>query len=71
MVGGLIPLAKQDITFGDKEYSGEDATPKPVSGGTNGGRDWQAIPCKGGCAHIELMTRIYRRSRALGPVGTG
>ena len=54
MVGGLIPLAKQDITFGDKEYSGEDATPKPVSGGTNGGRDWQAIPCKGGCAHIEL-----------------
>ncbi len=54
MVGGLIPLAKQDITFGDKEYSGEDATPKPVSGGTNGGKDWTAIPCKGGCAHIEL-----------------
>ena len=54
MVGGLIPLAKQDITFGEKEYSGEDATPKPVSGGTNGGKDWQAIPCKGGCPHIEL-----------------
>ena len=54
MIGGLIPLAKQDITFGEKEYSGEDATPKPVSGGTNGGKDWQAIPCKGGCAHIEL-----------------
>ena len=54
MAGGLIPLAKQDITFGEKEYSGEDATPKPVSGGTNGEKDWQAIPCKGGCPHIEL-----------------
>ncbi|NJM99414.1 MAG: hypothetical protein HC800_21775 [Phormidesmis sp. RL_2_1] len=54
MISGLIPLAKQDITFGEKEYSGEAATPKPVSGGTNGEKDWQAIPCKGGCPHIEL-----------------
>ena len=54
LVGGLIPLAKQDISFGEKEYSGEDATPDPVSGGTNGEKDWQAIPCKGGCSHIEL-----------------
>lgn len=54
MVGGLIPLAKQDISFGEKEYSGEDATPKPVSGGTNGKKEWSAIPCKGGCPHIEL-----------------
>ena len=54
LVGGLIPLAKQDIAFGEKEYSGEDATPNPVSGGTNGGKEWQAIPCKGGCSHIEL-----------------
>ncbi|CAN5846046.1 hypothetical protein BH23CYA1_BH23CYA1_09610 [soil metagenome] len=54
MVGGLIPLAKQDISFGEKEYSGENATPNPVSGGTNGEKEWQAIPCKGGCSHIEL-----------------
>lgn len=54
MAGGLIPLAKQDISFGEKEYSGEDATPNPVSGGTNGEKEWQAIPCKDGCPHIEL-----------------
>ena len=54
MVGGLIPIAKQDISFGEKEYSGEKATPKPVSGGTNGKEDWEPIGCVGGCAHIEL-----------------
>lgn len=54
MVGNLVPIAKQDIAFGDTEYSGEKATPKPVSGGTNGQKEWTAIPCKGGCPHIEL-----------------
>ena len=54
MVGGLIPIAKQDIAFGEKEYSGDKATPKPVSGGTNGKEGWEPIGCVGGCAHIEL-----------------
>ena len=54
MVGGLIPIAKQDISFGAKEYSGQKATPKPVSGGTNGKESWEPIGCVGGCAHIEL-----------------
>ncbi|PZO18190.1 MAG: hypothetical protein DCF25_10190 [Leptolyngbya foveolarum] len=54
MVGGLIPIAKQDISFGAKEYSGGKATPKPVSGGTNGKETWEPIACVGGCAHIEL-----------------
>ncbi len=54
MVGGLIPIAKQDISFGAKEYSGSKATPKPVSGGTNGKETWEPIACVGGCAHIEL-----------------
>ena len=54
MVGGLIPIAKQDISFGAKEYSGQKATPKPVSGGTNGKEGWEPIGCVGGCAHIEL-----------------
>ena len=54
MVGGLIPIAKQDISFGAKEYSGGKATPKPVSGGTNGTEGWEPIGCVGGCAHIEL-----------------
>ena len=54
MVGGLIPIAKQDISFGAKEYSGGKATPKPVSGGTNGKEGWEPIGCVGGCAHIEL-----------------
>ena len=54
MVGGLIPIAKQDISFGAKEYSGSKATPKPVSGGTNGKEGWEPIGCVGGCAHIEL-----------------
>ena len=54
MVGGLIPIAKQDISFGEKEYSGSKATPKPVSGGTNGTETWEPIGCVGGCAHIEL-----------------
>lgn len=54
MAGGLIPFAKQDISFGKKEYSGELPTPKPVSGGTNGGKTWEPIPCEGGCPHIEL-----------------
>ena len=54
MAGGLIPLAKQDIAFGKTEYSREAPTPKPVSGGTDGGKTWKAIPCKGGCPHIEL-----------------
>ena len=54
LAGGLIPLAKQDIAFGRSEYSGDVPTPNPVSGGTNGSQQWQAIPCNGGCAHIEL-----------------
>ena len=54
MVGGLIPIAKQDISFGEKEYSDGKATPKPVSGGTNGKETWEPIGCVGGCAHIEL-----------------
>lgn len=54
MAGGLIPLAKQDIAFGEKEYSGTKSTPKPVSGGTNGDEVWEPIACSGGCAHIEL-----------------
>ncbi|MEO0648349.1 MAG: M23 family metallopeptidase [Cyanobacteria bacterium J06650_10] len=54
MVGGLIPIAKQDISFGEKEYSGQKVTPKPVSGGTNGKETWEPIACVGGCAHIEL-----------------
>lgn len=54
MVGGLIPIAKQDIAFGEKEYSGSKATPKPVSGGTNGKEGWEPIGCSGGCAHVEL-----------------
>lgn len=54
MVGGLIPIAKQDISLGAKEYSGGKATPKPVSGGTNGKEVWEPIGCVGGCAHIEL-----------------
>ncbi|MEL6601729.1 MAG: M23 family metallopeptidase [Cyanobacteria bacterium J06614_10] len=54
MVGGLIPIAKQDISFGEREYSGQKATPKPVSGGTNGKETWEPIACVGGCAHIEL-----------------
>lgn len=53
-VGGLIPFAKQDISFGKKEYSGDLPTPKPVSGGTDGGKRWKAIACEGGCPHIEL-----------------
>ena len=54
MAGGMIPLAKQDISFGEKEYSSGKATPKPVSGGTNGKEGWEPIACVGGCAHIEL-----------------
>ncbi|EDX82782.1 M23 peptidase domain protein [Synechococcus sp. PCC 7335] len=54
IVGGLIPIAKQDISFGSKEYSSGKPTPKPVSGGTNGKEGWEPIACVGGCAHIEL-----------------
>lgn len=54
IAGGLIPLAKQDVVFGEKEYSGEKDTPKPVSGGTNGDEVWEPIACRGGCGHIEL-----------------
>ena len=54
IIGKLIPIAKQDISFGAKEYSGQKATPKPVSGGTNGKEEWEPIGCVGGCAHIEL-----------------
>ena len=50
-------VGKQDIAFGATEYSGELPTPDPVSGGTNGTKEWQAISCSGGCAHIELTQR--------------
>lgn len=46
-----IPFAKQDIAFGEEEYSGEKSTIKPVSGSIKEGF---AVPCNGGCAHIEL-----------------
>jgi murein DD-endopeptidase MepM/ murein hydrolase activator NlpD len=52
---GLIPIAKQDIVFGQTEYSGTVETPNPVSGGTDGTNQWKPIACSGGCAHLELM----------------
>jgi murein DD-endopeptidase MepM/ murein hydrolase activator NlpD len=55
LASGLIPIAKQDIVFGKTEYSAEVETPNPVSGGTNGTKQWQPISCSGGCPHLELM----------------
>lgn len=70
----------QDIAFGPKEYSGEKATPQPVSGGTNGGKVWKSLACSGGCPHIELaengwkgatwMTKAHRVKDGYGLLGS-
>ncbi|MEM6453184.1 MAG: M23 family metallopeptidase [Cyanobacteria bacterium P01_D01_bin.105] len=69
----------QDLVFGPSEYSGTTPTPQPVSGGTNGGKQWQALACEGGCAHIELtdagweganwMTKAHRVKDGYGVLG--
>ena len=79
-IGDIINVfAKQDVAFGKEEYSGEKPTPNPVSGGTNGGKNWEPIACKGGCAHIELhqdgweganwMTKDHRVPDGYGMLG--
>ena len=70
---------RQDLSFEKVEYSGEEATPQPVSGGTNGSKDWQPIACTEGCAHIELadkgweganwMTKDHRVKDGFGLLG--
>ena len=66
MVGGLIPIAKQDISFGAKEYSGGKATPKPVSGGTNGKRAGSRLDALGVALTSSYTTPISLLSKALG-----
>ena len=79
LAGMVNVFAMHDISFGPDEYHGEDPTPQPVSGGTDGGRQWKAIPCKEGCAHIELsqpgwdganwMTKAHRVRDGYGFLG--
>ncbi|NJM98895.1 MAG: M23 family metallopeptidase [Phormidesmis sp. RL_2_1] len=69
----------QDIAFGEREYFGDKPTPDPVSGGTNGSKDWEPIACSGGCPHIELhesgweganwMTKAHRVRDGYGFLG--
>lgn len=69
----------QDIAFGEREYSGDKPTPNPVSGGTNGSKNWEPIACSGGCPHIELhesgweganwMTKAHRVKDGYGFLG--
>ena len=78
LAGALNFFALQDIAFGADEWT-QTPTPDPVSGGTNGGKDWEAIPCVGGCAHIELaqpgwdgaqwMTKDHRVKDGYGILG--
>ena len=79
-LAGLVNVfAMHDISFEADEYQGADPTPQPVSGGTDGGRQWKAIPCKEGCAHIELaqpgwdganwMTKAHRVRDGYGFLG--
>ena len=68
--------AQQDIAFGEKEYSGDKPTPKPVSGTVKEGFQ---VPCVGGCPHIELsgpgwhgdqwMTKDHRIADGRGLLG--
>ena len=77
LVNNWFPL--QDIVFEEKEYHGSKATPDPVSGGTGGDRTWEAVPCSGGCPHIELhgpgwegatwMTKAHRVKDGYGVLG--
>ena len=69
--------AQQDIAFGEKEYSGDKPTPKPVSGTVKEGFQ---VPCVGGCPHIELsgpgwlgdqwMTKDHRIADGRGLLGS-
>lgn len=69
----------QDIAFGEREYFGDKPTPNPVSGGTNGSKNWEPIACSGGCPHIELhesgweganwMTKAHRVKDGYGFLG--
>lgn len=69
----------QDIVFEEIEYSAGQPTPQPVSGGTNGNKEWESIACSGGCAHIELagegwaggnwMTKAHRVRDGYGVLG--
>ncbi|MEO1349085.1 MAG: glycoside hydrolase family 19 protein [Cyanobacteria bacterium J06635_15] len=80
LAGAMNFFGKQDIAFTEDEYSGDEPTPDPVSGGTDGEKDWRPIPCIGGCAHIELtqpgwegsnwMTKAHRVKDGYGLLGS-